>query len=127
MPVGYQLGGVLLKNNNAIVLVLVGMVIGYFVVAAEPAVFVLKRQVAEVTSGAISEKAMGIGLSVGVAMSVGLAMLRVITGISFYILLFQVIYLPLCLHLLCLIFLHQLHLILELWLLDHWQLPLCFH
>ena len=42
MPVGYQLGGVLLKNNNAIVLVLVGMVIGYFVVAAEPAVFVLK-------------------------------------------------------------------------------------
>lgn len=82
MPVGYQLGGVLLKNNNAIVLVLVGMVIGYFVVAAEPAVFVLKRQVAEVTSGAISEKAMGIGLSVGVAMSVGLAMLRVITGIS---------------------------------------------
>jgi hypothetical protein len=58
------------------------MIIGYFVVAAEPAVFVLKRQVEEVTSGAISSKAMGIGLSVGVAVSVGLAMLRVITGLS---------------------------------------------
>jgi hypothetical protein len=58
------------------------MMIGYFVVAAEPAVFVLKRQVEEVTSGAISAKAMGIGLSVGVAISVGLAMLRVITGLS---------------------------------------------
>jgi hypothetical protein len=82
MPVGYQLGGVLLENNSGIVLILVGMVIGYFVVAAEPAVFVLKRQVEEVTSGAISAKAMGIGLSVGVAISVGLAMLRVLTGLS---------------------------------------------
>ncbi len=82
MPVGYQLGGILLQNNGGSVLILVGMVIGYFVVAAEPAVFVLKRQVEEVTSGAISARAMGIGLSVGVAISVGLAMLRVVTGLS---------------------------------------------
>ena len=71
-----------LSNNNGAVLILVGMAIGYFVVAAEPAVFVLKRQVEEVTSGAISERSLGIGLSVGVAVSVGLAMLRVITGLS---------------------------------------------
>ena len=82
MPVGYQLGGILLQNNGGSVLILVGMVVGYFVVAAEPAVFVLKRQVEEVTSGAISARAMGIGLSVGVAISVGLAMLRVVTGLS---------------------------------------------
>jgi len=82
MPVGYQLGGVLYENNSSFMLILVGMLIGYFVVAAEPAVFVLKRQVEEVTSGAISARAMGIGLSVGVAVSVGLAMLRVITGLS---------------------------------------------
>jgi len=82
MPVGYQLGGILYENNSGIILIPVGMIIGYFVVAAEPAVFVLKRQVEEVTSGAISSKAMGIGLSVGVAVSVGLAMLRVITGLS---------------------------------------------
>lgn len=81
-PVGYQLGSVLYENNSAMVLILVGMVTGYFVVAAEPAVFVLKRQVEEVTSGAISARAMGIGLSIGVAVSVGLAMLRVITGLS---------------------------------------------
>ncbi|HHU90305.1 MAG TPA: DUF1538 domain-containing protein [Clostridiaceae bacterium] len=82
MPVGYQLGSTLFENNSSIVLILVGMVIGYFVVSAEPAVFVLKRQVEDVTSGAISAKAMGIGLSVGVAVSVGLAMLRVATGLS---------------------------------------------
>ena len=33
MPVGYQLGGILFDNNSGIILILVGMVIGYFVVA----------------------------------------------------------------------------------------------
>ncbi|NLO26385.1 MAG: DUF1538 domain-containing protein [Clostridiales bacterium] len=82
MPAGYQLGGILIKNTTSLVLILVGLAIGFFVVAAEPAVFVLKRQVEEVTKGVISAKAMGIGLSVGVAVSVGLAMLRVVTGLS---------------------------------------------
>jgi putative membrane protein len=45
-------------------------------------VYVLNRQVEEITDGAISAKAMGIGLSVGVSISLGLAMIRVLTGIS---------------------------------------------
>ena len=55
---------------------------GYFIVKAEPAVYVLNKQVEEVTDGSISAKAMGTSLSIGVALSVGLAMLRVLTGIS---------------------------------------------
>ena len=82
MPAGYQLGNVLVESSSPWILIIVGMAIGYFVVAAEPAVFVLKRQVEEITAGAISAKAMGIGLSVGVAVSVGLAMVRVVTGLS---------------------------------------------
>ncbi|MGI6731654.1 MAG: DUF1538 domain-containing protein [Anaerovoracaceae bacterium] len=82
MPIGYQLGGVLNENNNSWLLILIGMVIGFFVVTAEPAVFVLKRQVEEITSGAISARSMGIGLSLGVAVSVGLGMIRVVTGLS---------------------------------------------
>ena len=82
MPAGYQIGGILVKNTPPLVLIVVGMVMGYFVVSAEPAVFVLKRQVEDITSGAITAKAMGQGLSIGVAVSVGLAMVRVVTGIS---------------------------------------------
>ncbi len=82
MPAGYLLGDMLAENNAPWILIVIGMVMGYFVVAAEPAVFVLKRQVEEITAGAITEKAMGIGLSAGVAVSVGLAMLRVASGIS---------------------------------------------
>ena len=58
------------------------MLIGYFIVKAEPAVYVLNKQVEEVTDGAISAQAMGLALSAGVSISVGLAMVRVLTGIS---------------------------------------------
>ena len=40
------------------IIVPIGMIIGYFIVLAEPAVFVLTKQVEEMTSGAISAKAM---------------------------------------------------------------------
>ena len=58
------------------------MIIGYFIVAAEPAVQVLKKQVEEETEGAIPARALSLTLSIGVALSVGIALLRVITGIS---------------------------------------------
>ena len=63
------------------VLVPLGMIIGYFVVSAEPAVHVLKKQVEEISNGAITQKAVGLALAVGVSASVGLSMLRVLTGI----------------------------------------------
>jgi hypothetical protein len=62
----------------------IAMVIGYFIVAAEPAVHVLTRQVSDATDGAIRPKALKLSLSIGVAVSCGLAMLRVLTGISIY-------------------------------------------
>mgnify|MGYP001007278035 CR=1 FL=1 len=82
MPAGYLLGSTVMKNNSAWLLIIIGFIMGYFVVAAEPAVFVLKRQVEEATEGAISPKAMGLGLSIGVGISVALAMVRVVTGLS---------------------------------------------
>ena len=57
------------------------MIIGYFIVAAEPAVHVLTKQVEDETSGAIPRKVLSLTLSIGVAISVGIAMLRVLTGL----------------------------------------------
>ena len=82
MPAGNYLGQTLATLPYAWILVPIGMIIGYFIVRAEPAVFVLTKQVEEMTSGAISAKAMGTSLSLGVAASVGLAMIRVLTGIN---------------------------------------------
>ena len=82
MPAGNYLGQTIAGLSFAWIIVPIGMIIGYFIVLAEPAVFVLTKQVEELTSGAISAKAMGTSLSIGVAASVGLAMIRVLTGIS---------------------------------------------
>ncbi len=82
MPAGNYLGQVLAGQTFRWLLVPIGMLIGYFIVKAEPAVYVLNKQVEEVTDGAISAQAMGLALSAGVSISVGLAMVRVLTGIS---------------------------------------------
>ena len=82
MPAGSYLGEVLASLPYRWILIPVGMFIGYFIVMAEPAVYVLMRQVEELTDGAISGGALLKSLSIGVAVSVGLAMTRVLTGIS---------------------------------------------
>lgn len=82
MPAGNYLGQVIAGSKVPQLLIPIAMLMGYFIVKAEPAVYVLNKQVEEITDGAISAKAMGTGLSVGVAVSLGLAMVRVMTGIS---------------------------------------------
>ena len=82
MPAGNYLGQVIAGLNISWIIVPIAMILGFFIVKAEPAVYVLNKQVEEITDGAISARAMGIGLSVGVAISLGLAMVRVLTGIS---------------------------------------------
>jgi len=82
MPAGSYLGRVLAAAEFRVLLIPIGALIGFFIVKAEPAVYVLNHQVEELTDGAISAGAMGVSLSVGVAVSVALAMVRVLTGIS---------------------------------------------
>lgn len=84
ISVGHLFGQSLAATNYKWILVPLGMLVGYFIVAAEPAVHVLNKQVEEVTNGAISHKAMNLCLSIGVSVSVGLAMVRVLTGLSIY-------------------------------------------
>ena len=81
MPMGNFLGQALGSLDVRWLLVPIGMLIGYFVVSAEPAVHVLSKQVYELTAGAIPQKALGLSLSIGVSVSVGLSMLRIISGI----------------------------------------------
>ncbi len=64
------------------ILIPLGMLIGYFIVLAEPAVHVLINQIEDITGGSISKKIMLNSLSISVALSVGLAMVRVYFGIN---------------------------------------------
>ena len=83
-PVGSLLGSGLGEGIFKWALVPIGIIIGYYIVKAEPAVQVLNKQVEDLTGGTISHKMMISALSIGVACAVALSMVRVLTGINIY-------------------------------------------
>lgn len=63
-------------------LIPLAIVLGWFIISAEPAVSILEKQIETVSAGAIPGKAIKRSLSIAIAIAMGLAMLRVLTGIS---------------------------------------------
>ena len=78
------MGSGIASSSYMWLLVPIGVIIGYYIVKAEPAVQVLNKQVEDLTGGTISHKMMNLALSIGVACAVALAMVRVLTGIHLY-------------------------------------------
>ena len=81
IPVGHLLGFQLASSQFKWVLVPLGILIGYFIVSAEPAVHVLNKQVEEISSGSITAKIMYRGLAIGMAAALAITMVRILLGI----------------------------------------------
>lgn len=79
---GTVLGGKLAEGSTKYILIPLAMLMGWFIISAEPAVHVLKKQIEEVSAGAISGRAITVALSIAISLAMGLSMLRVVTGIS---------------------------------------------
>jgi hypothetical protein len=90
IPVGQYIGEVLASGQATAfghsvtpwILVPFGMLVGYFIVAAEPAVHVLNKQVEDISGGAIPQRAMATGLAIGMASALGLTMVRILLKID---------------------------------------------
>ena len=82
IPVGQLLGSEVASSSYKWALVPLGMIIGYYIVAAEPSVPVLNKQVENISGGLISQRAMMLSLSIGVSLALGLTMVRILTGMS---------------------------------------------
>ncbi|MBQ8258206.1 MAG: DUF1538 domain-containing protein [Clostridia bacterium] len=78
---GTMLGG-MLYHKVKYLLIPIAMCLGWFIISAEPAVYVLEKQIETVSSGAIPGKAIKYSLSIAIAIAMGIAMLRVVTEIS---------------------------------------------
>ena len=83
MPTASSIGASL-ASASRILLCLVGFFLGASVVLAEPAIWVLTRQVEEVTQGHIQRKVMLSAMCIGVACAVLLAMIRIIFSLSIW-------------------------------------------
>jgi len=82
MKMGYTIGNVFAEKNMAFMLTIIGTVIGFLIVKAEPAVKVLVNQISELTEGSISKKVVNLCLSTGVCIAVAISLMRVFTGVS---------------------------------------------
>lgn len=84
IPVGQYIGSYIAQMPMKWLLIPLGAIIGYFIVAAEPSVHVLKKQVEDISGGGIPGYAVQRYLSIGTSVSLAISMLRVLTGISIY-------------------------------------------
>ena len=82
MPVGDSIGRGLAGMHGGWLLIPVSMLLGFFIVKAEPSIVVLNKLVEQMSAGAIPAKTTSLGLSVGVCAALGLSALRILTGIS---------------------------------------------
>ena len=79
---GAVLGAKMYSGWTRYLLIPLAMCLGWFIISAEPAVYVLEKQIESVSSGAIPGKAIKYSLSIAISAAMGIAMLRVLTGIS---------------------------------------------
>ncbi|MDD2253564.1 MAG: DUF1538 domain-containing protein [Methanoculleus sp.] len=84
MPAGTYLGRAIASLPYNWILIPLGLVIGSFIVAAEPAVHILNKQIEDLTNGAISRRVMMLALSIGVGIALVLAMIRILTSIEIW-------------------------------------------
>ena len=76
--------GMALGDKFPYVLLPLGCLIGFMIVAAEPAVHVLNEQIEKISGGTIKKTKVMLTLMCGIALSVGLAMLRVLFTFSIW-------------------------------------------
>ncbi len=78
MEAGRAIGNAVASLEGSWITVLIGFILGFTVIFAEPAVYVLNEQIEDVTSGHIKKSVILYALSIGVAIAVALAMLRIL-------------------------------------------------
>ena len=81
MSIGYSLGHQLATGSKTVIIIL-GFVIGFLVVMAEPAVRLLNSQVEEITNGMVSKRSMMIALTTGIGIAIALSVIRIIYKFS---------------------------------------------
>jgi len=81
LPIAYLIG-IKMYNKARLFLIPLGMIIGFVIVKAEPAVAVLTEQIEKITEGSIKRNIMNNAIAIGVSIAVALSIFRVLTEIS---------------------------------------------
>lgn len=81
-PIGSLTGSSLAKTNKLWIVLIAGLILGFFISVAEPGLIVLANQVGMVTSGQIPGMSIIMVVSVGLAIMLSLGFLRIFYNVS---------------------------------------------
>ena len=82
--IGTLMGGTLTKSNKLWIIVVAGLLLGFFISIAEPDLHILAGQVDMVTSGVISKLSIVVVVSIGIAVMLTSGLVRIIYNIPLY-------------------------------------------
>lgn len=86
-PFGNIAGTTIAKSNKFWVVLILGLLLGFFIAIAEPGLLVFSNQVNEISLGQISNLTLLIVVSIGIAVMLILGLIRMLYNISLYIVL----------------------------------------
>ncbi len=86
-PIGNTMGSAIVKTNKVWIVVVAGILLGFFISIAEPDLHILAGQVDAVTSGLISKMSIVTVVSVGIAVLLASGLARIVYNFPLYILL----------------------------------------
>ena len=81
IEIGFRIGNVIGGSEYNYLLIPLGMLLGFVIINAEPAIKILTKQISDLTEGSIKENMIGLSLSIGVAFAVGFSILRILFDI----------------------------------------------
>ena len=80
--IGQHMGTTIAKSNKVWVVLVAGILLGFFISIAEPDLHILASQVDSVTSGLVSKLSIVIIVSIGIALLLSLGLLRIVYNIA---------------------------------------------
>lgn len=83
-PLGNLIGSTLSKTNKLWIVVIAGLILGFFISIAEPGLLVLANQVDSVTTGQISSMSILVVVSIGIAIMLALGFVRIVFNVPLY-------------------------------------------
>lgn len=83
-PLGNLLGIALAKTNRLPIVIVAGIILGFFISIAEPGLMVLANQIEMVTAGQISGSLIMIVVSIGLALMLSYGLVRIVYNIPLY-------------------------------------------
>lgn len=83
-PIGQSMGSIIAKSNKLWMVVIAGLLLGFFISIAEPDLHILAGQVDSVTSGLISKSSLVIVVSIGIGVLIATGLVRIVYNFPLY-------------------------------------------